>query len=156
VLALADVVHLLADEFTGLRARGLSLPLVAPRTPQRFLFRHVDPSVNRVHSAFQPTGHGQEQINRNVESRARIDNCVLSGVLMASALGGSHTRQRRQREGVPVLRCERALPPRGRKRPDCRFPWGRSTFVSIQRSRGFARRSVDWVNVHAAIRAFPR
>src|SRR5215831_132672 len=41
VLALADVVHLLADELTRLRARGLALPAVALRPFDGLLLRHA-------------------------------------------------------------------------------------------------------------------
>src|SRR5437763_17201222 len=41
VLAFADVMHLFANEFARLRARRLSLPLVAPCAPQRALLRHL-------------------------------------------------------------------------------------------------------------------
>jgi len=40
VLALADMMHLFANEFAGLCRRGFTLPLVALRPFDRFLLRH--------------------------------------------------------------------------------------------------------------------
>jgi hypothetical protein len=68
VLALADVVHLLANELTCLRTRRLALTLVATRTPQRFLFRHLlPPSLACI---------PRSRSNRNVEPSSAINICV--------------------------------------------------------------------------------
>jgi hypothetical protein len=46
VLALANVIHFLADEFTSLGGRRLSFPLIAHRPAQRLVSRHTWISVS--------------------------------------------------------------------------------------------------------------
>src|SRR6185437_6657311 len=52
MLAAPDLLHLLADEFAGLRRRGFALPLVAPRPLDRCLPGHDDVSFNETFTAF--------------------------------------------------------------------------------------------------------